>query len=202
MTKKRKRPRTNSCSLGGNRKRAKKDGEGNGSIPVEHPTLCLYYSQISTLRTHLLSCLPVSSRSRRRKVASIGRHQRNAVENAGDEDDDPLNGVKPPLRAECSNHLWPDSERCLAALLDKTLVCTAKDGPCIVNDSREKDFASFSQQANLTARSSFEEGTSSISEVGKRELQLNSGLFMSAAMWMDLVRRALFVRAFMTRPRS
>lgn len=154
MKKKRKRPQMISCTLGGNRKRAKRDGEGNGSIPIEHPTLRLYYFQISTLQNYRLSCLPVSSRSRRRKVASIGRHQRNAVENAGNEDDDPLNGVKPPLRAEGSNHLWPDSERCLAALLDKTLVCTVKDGPCTVNESRENDFASFSQQANLTARSS------------------------------------------------
>lgn len=168
MTKKRKRSRPTRCSPGVNRKRAKTDNEGNGSIPIEHPTLCLYYSRIVTLRIYLLSSLPLSSRSRRRKIASIGRNRRSPVENA---EDDPLSGAEPPPRSACSNHPWPKNESCLATLLDKTLVCTAEEESRIVNDSREKDLASFSQQANLTARSSFEKGTSPISEVSKRKLQ-------------------------------
>lgn len=165
MTKKRKRPQPTISVPAANCKRAKTDDQGNGFIPIEHPTLCLYYSQISTLRTYLLSSLPVSSRSRRRKIASIGRHQRNVVENSGD--DDPLKGAEPPCRAACPNRLWPNNERGLATLLDKTLVCTVEDEPRVVDGSREKDFASFSQQANLTTRGSFEEGTSPISEVCK-----------------------------------
>ena len=35
-----------------------------------HPTLCLYYSQVFTLREYLLSRLPKSSRSRRRRVVA------------------------------------------------------------------------------------------------------------------------------------
>lgn len=149
MTKKRKRSRPTTSDRGVNRKRPKTDNECNGLIPIEHPTLCLYYSRISTLRTYLLGSLPLSARSRRRKIASIGRHQQNAVENAGD--DGPLRG--------------PESERCLATLLDKTLVCTTEDEPRVVDESREKDLASFSQQSNVTARSSFEKETSPIAEV-------------------------------------
>lgn len=189
MTRKRKRSRSTVCNLGVNCKIAKTDNKRNGSIPIEHPTLCLYYSTIFTLRTYLLSSLPPSSRSRRRKIASIGVHQRNAVGHAGDYD--PLRGAEPPPRLTCSNQLWPDSERSLATLLDKTLVCTAMDEPRMVNNSREQDFASFSQQANLTARSSFQEGTSPISEVGTREFQLDSSHLIPASRQVCLVRRAL-----------
>lgn len=171
MTKKRKRSRATKYSPGVNCKKRKTDSDGNGSILTEHPTLCLYYPRISTLRVYLLSSLPISSRSRRRKIASIGRHQRYAIENT--RNCDLLCGAGPPHRSACSDQLWLGGERCLATLLDKTLVCTVEDDPRVFDDSREKDFASFSQQANLTARSSFERGTSSISEVGKRKLQLD-----------------------------
>ena len=171
MTKKRKRSRATKCSPGVNCKKRKTDGDGDGSILTEHPTLCLYYPRISTLRVYLLSSLPISSRSRRRKIASIGRHQRYTIENTRNYD--LLSGAGPPSRSACSDQPWLGGERCLATLLDKTLVCTTKDDPRVVDDSREKDFASFSQQVNLTARSSFERGTSSTSEVGKRKLPLD-----------------------------
>lgn len=171
MTKKRKRARPTACSPGVSRKRAKTENEGNGSIPIEHPTLCLYYSRISTLRNFLLASLPPSSRSRRRKISSVGCHQPNAVENAGV--DDTLSRAELSRHSASSDQPWPDSEKCLATLLDKTLVCTTEDEPPTVQDSRESDFTSFSQQANLTARSSFEKGISPISEVGKRDSQID-----------------------------
>ena len=170
MTKKRKRCRASKCSSGVNAKKRKTDGDGDGSSLTEHPTLCLYYPRISTLRVYLLSSLPISSRSRRRKIASIGRHQQYAIGNTGNYD--LLSGAGPPRRSACSDQSWLGGERCLAALLDKTLVCSAEDDTRVVDDSREKDFASFSQQANLAAGGSSERETSSTSEVGKRKLPL------------------------------
>ena len=39
--------------------------------PTSHPTLALYYNQISTLREYVLSRLPKASRARRRKILSM-----------------------------------------------------------------------------------------------------------------------------------
>lgn len=54
----------------GARKRVKIDSISREQTPSRHPTLCLYYAEILTLREYLLTRLPASSKSRRRKVAS------------------------------------------------------------------------------------------------------------------------------------
>lgn len=127
---------------------------------LKHPTLCLYYDRVSTLREYLLDALPASSRSRRRKIAAVGlqlaKHGNNFP-----------NGINRPTRTTASNptndsnelgHVLSKNEDGLRSLLDTTLVCT------IPKDSRESDFASISQQGN-PADDSFEGGASSISEV-------------------------------------
>lgn len=66
----RKRKRAHAVKVVGeeSRKRVKIDEDEQTS--VEHPTLCLYYTRISTLRNYLLSRLPSSSKRRRRRVAT------------------------------------------------------------------------------------------------------------------------------------
>ena len=39
-------------------------------LDIKHPTLCIYYAQILTLRDHLLAKLPTNSKLRRRMVAT------------------------------------------------------------------------------------------------------------------------------------
>lgn len=137
MANSRKRARKHSIATRDARKRLKTGyDEGAWSTLVEHPTLCLYYRRVMTLRHFLLASLPPKSRIRRRKIASIGPNE--------------------PILEE---------ERCLANLLDYTLVCAVCDKSSILGKPLEKDFVSFSQQANLSAGSSNDVGSTAISEV-------------------------------------
>ena len=166
MTRSRKRSRPTACRPSRTHKKLKTDhDEGIDSIHVEHPTLRLYYHRVSTLRNYLLFSLPASSRSRRRRITSIGRHQENVLETSRKTGPCFQSGL--PRSPPGSNPPCPDSERNFATFLDKTLVCEAQDQPHWLYESRQKDFAVFSQQVNLTAESSFEEGTSSICDVRK-----------------------------------
>lgn len=128
---------------------------------LKHPTLCLYYEQVSTLREYLLDALPASSRSRRRKIAAIGL-QTSKYHNLP-------NGTARPTGTAVSKSGNKSDEFCemiskneanLKSLLDTTLVCTVQKG------SKVNDNASLSQHAHSTDENSFEEGISSISEVG------------------------------------
>lgn len=136
-----------------------------GEIPdrsqLKHPTLSLYYEQISTLREYLLDALPASSRSRRRKIAAVGL-QTSKYDNLP-------NGIARPTGTAVSKSGNKSDEFCdviskneanLKSLLDTTLVCTVQKG------SKVNDNASLFQQAHPTDDNSFEEGMSSISEVG------------------------------------
>jgi telomerase reverse transcriptase len=68
MTKKRKRSRSSTHDIVADpRKKVKADIQ---QVSIQHPTLCLYYTQISTLRKFVLSKLPTSSKARRRRIGS------------------------------------------------------------------------------------------------------------------------------------
>lgn len=136
MANSRKRARKLSIASRDARKRLKTGYDEGASTLVGHPTLCLYYHRVMTLRHFLLASLPPTSRIRRRKIASIGRNE--------------------PILEE---------ERCLASLLDYTLVCAVSDESSIPKKPLEKDFVSFSQQANLSTGSSNDVGSTTISEV-------------------------------------
>ncbi len=156
MTSSRKRSRHTSTATGNTVKRLKTGHSGTESTLVEHPTFCLYYHRVLTLRNYLLASLPASSRSRRRLITSVGSYNRY---NAG------KSRKKSSIGTECPNQDVLDGEICLATLLDNTLVCAVHNEPRMLKESREKDFASFSQQTNLTVGSSTEEGLTTISEV-------------------------------------
>lgn len=136
MANSRKRARKLSIAARDARKRLKIGHDEGASDLVEHPTLCLYYHRVMTLRQFLLASLPPTSRIRRRKIASIGRNE--------------------PILEE---------ERFLASLLDYTLVCAVRDESSILKKPLEKDFVSFSQQANPSTGSSNDMGSTRISEV-------------------------------------
>lgn len=159
MAKSRKRARRTSIATKDARKRLKVecDDKKVGSALVEHPTLCLYYHRVMSLRDFLLASLPPTSRIRRRKIASIAREERHITRDIQKSD--------PSLQARFPNQSILEEERCLATLLDYTLVCAVHDKSPILKEPLKKDFASFSQQANPSTGSSDDVGSTTISEV-------------------------------------
>lgn len=159
MANSRKRARKTSIATRDARKRLKVecDDKRVASALVEHPTLCLYYHRVMTLRDYLLVSLPPTSRTRRRKITSIGRNERHITRDTRKSD--------PSLQARFPNQSILEEERCLATLLDYTLVCAVRDKSPILKEPLERDFASFSQEANPSTGSSNNVGTTTISEV-------------------------------------
>lgn len=159
MANSRKRARKISIATRDARKRFKVECDDNtvGSALVEHPTLCLYYHRVMTLRDFLLASLASTSRTRRRKITSIGRNEVHITRDTGKS--------APSLQARLPNQSILGEERCLATLLDYTLVCAVRDESPIRKEPLEKDFASFSQQANPSTGSSNDVGSTTISEV-------------------------------------
>ena len=115
--------------------------------PVTHPTLSLYYRNIFTLKDYLLSKLPITSKVRRRKIASILPDTVNV-----DQED----GETSTLRQE---------RHCLSKVLNSTLVCTVDEQTPQFRPSRVKEFETFSQHVNPTAGSSIGGSTTSISDL-------------------------------------
>ena len=70
MAKKRKRARASTHEVEEPRKSLKTEAPKAKRDNVKHPTLCLYYRQILTLRDYLLKRLPTTSKTRRRRIAA------------------------------------------------------------------------------------------------------------------------------------
>lgn len=153
-----------------------------------HPTLCLYYRRISTLRDHLLSEIPRASRSRRRKLAVLGKDlhaspllRQNQLLSPG------IDSAQDAGRVTAEG-----SESQLARLLDRTLICKVDALPAAAAQSRTKDFEIFSQQVSLTAASSIEEGASSQTDVCTVAYQVSGSLRTSPlTMAIPLTARAI-----------
>ena len=118
------------------------------SPSTQHSVLRQYYPKTLNLRDYLLTELPTSSKSRRRRINSISRN----AETHGQED-------RNDLRRKSNTYIdWE-----LAQLLNSTLV-----GIGIAYEPRQlwtKDFEIFSQHLASTAASSWAEGTTSQPEV-------------------------------------
>ena len=145
------------------RKKARIEADDSPRRTMEHPTLRRYYQQISTLRTYLISSLPASAKSRRRKVEAAGRSKPELMSNA------PGHGGGPaPNSSDRSgqrNRGDEHSQRRLAALLDDTLICTPAGPLFEFKGSRERDFITFSQKADISMASTLGGGTTSIADV-------------------------------------
>jgi hypothetical protein len=89
-------------------------------VKVQHPVLSRYYTEICTLRDHLLLKLPKSSRLRRKKLNALGTDLYSKT---------------------------LDAERAVVDLLDSTLVCTNERTQPIKDDRREQ-WVSFSQRGD------------------------------------------------------
>ena len=143
-------------------KRARK-GESEISVgkQLNHPTLCLYYKTVQTLRSYLLSRLPKTAKKQRRRIFSLNEHSVASV-TLGQEGEVPTGVV---YAKATSASLSPFSIHSLASFLDSTLVCSTENGPSITSTTYQQDFEAFSQQLNRTSQSSFGHCNISQSEV-------------------------------------
>ena len=129
---------------------------------VHHPTLRLYYKQISTLREYLLSQLPKNSKKRRRRILTLGRNL--TCEATPTKESSKAKGpaeLDHPKASGDEDH----KKDSLARLLDQIVICSVDKSLAPGQAYHTKDFEAFSQQINLTAGSSIAEGSSSQSEL-------------------------------------
>ncbi|KLJ10847.1 hypothetical protein EMPG_09861 [Blastomyces silverae] len=136
MARKRKRPTNDLLPLPELPKHARADKPQDGSI--YHPVLSLYYPRVVTLRTFLYEQLPLSSKSRRKKVASLGLEKR---EGSGQ----PRPDTPSPSKVGAGVERTKEEIQALAGTLDSTLVGILKEPDTAVNISRQKEFAAFTQ---------------------------------------------------------
>ena len=130
---------------------------------INHPTLRLYYAQVQTLRSFLLSRLPKTSKKKRRHIQDLGQRPRNtATKQQTQINNSNLAGTteRPPPSAKASQK--PDIS---STFLDETLVCCRSPDIPQEDPEHAKDFEAFSQHINLTNRSSLGQGSISQSEV-------------------------------------
>lgn len=112
-----------------------------------HPVISQYYREVLTLRQYLLRQLPVSSKSRRRRIASLG------ISKATDSRD-----------------------KSLAGLLDSTLVGVLKQSSPKDDSNRRRDYLAFTQSQSRSILASTDTGPNSPqSEVSFRDAPF--GLF-------------------------
>lgn len=105
---------------------------------TSHPVISLYYREVLTLRHYLLRQLPISSKLRRRRIASLGSS--TAAEH----------GETQPL----------------AELLDATLVGVLKQPSPKIDSGRQRDYRAFTQSQSRSILVSTDTGpTSPQSEV-------------------------------------
>jgi telomerase reverse transcriptase len=135
---------------GGTRKKARHavDQSVNATPSATHPVLQRLYPQVFTLRHYLLSRLPSSSTTRRRRISQLGHT--NATQD-----------TKPT----------PDLDSDVAQLLDSVLVGTlvdpGADKPAHVDEQRDQDIEAFTQQkSQCTPGGTFKPGYFMQTEVG------------------------------------
>jgi telomerase reverse transcriptase len=119
---------------------------------IQHPVLSAYYDRIISLRAYLLELLPASSKSRRRRLASVGRERDGQSEPRDGEDE--------------AQFLESQRVSDLSRLLDTTLVGVLKAADTFANHSRQREFATFTQSQFRSSSGSTDAGpTSSLNEV-------------------------------------
>lgn len=121
---------------------------------VTHPTLSLYYPRISTLRHHILSKLPASSKKRRRRILAVKRNTATKV-------------CTSKVQSSQGSEFTVDDA--LGTLLDRTLVCSRDDEYKLdaQDQDREQDFRLFSPRHDGPDESSLLEPGRSLPEVSR-----------------------------------
>lgn len=132
MGQKRKRPVKNGASTStsqsrlssaAGRFRTKQFPSHGDQIQHPHPVISLYYQQVLTLRQYLLQKLPLTSKSRRRRILSL----------------------KSPIAREKDHRQYEEPAQILANLLDTTLIGVPKEISPAGDQTRQLDFAAFTQ---------------------------------------------------------
>ncbi|SLM33959.1 telomerase reverse transcriptase [Lasallia pustulata] len=143
MARKRKRSHKQAETSEGPRKRGRLDAGLQSSVVlpkddafIKHPLLSLYYPRVLTLRDYLLSQLPPSARSRRRRLSSAGTHH-ETFDAVGASDDQ-------------RNTPRVEDDGALAKLLDSTLIGQFQAQWLNRDDSRIRELATFSQKVTST----------------------------------------------------
>ncbi|EEP82887.1 predicted protein [Uncinocarpus reesii 1704] len=134
------------------------------SAPPTHPVLSLYYPRVLPLRAYLLTLLPPSSKSRRRKLASLG--VQHPPDHAAHKPAPTPSGevVPPPAQADGAQQ---DRVRQVAALLDTALVGVLSPLDRVDVHARQREFAAFTQSQfrSSLVRSTDGGATSSLKEI-------------------------------------
>lgn len=99
------------------------------SQSTTHPVISLYYRQVLTLRQYLLNQLPISSKSRRRRIASLSASSQDGPHCAA-----------------------------LSALLDSTLVGVLKERSPSVDSNRQREYRAFTQSQSRSILASTDTG--------------------------------------------
>lgn len=138
MGKKRKRPGKSSTGTTGTTDTPKLPVSTTVKKRTSHPVISLYYREVVTLRQYLLRQLPATSKSRRRRIASLG-----------------------------STQAQDDSESGLVDLLDSALVGVLKESSPSIDSERQRDYLAFTQSQSRSILVSTDTGpTCPQSEVG------------------------------------
>lgn len=132
-------------------------GSFNDEAPTQHPVLRLYYPKVLTLRQYLLSQLPASSKSRRKKITFLR----------------PLSTTTNQIDAEprilhstaLSKDETAEDREILVKLLDTTLIGVPSQKRAPDEQIIHNDFVAFSQKLNSSANSSLGNANFSLSEV-------------------------------------
>jgi telomerase reverse transcriptase len=148
MRRKRKRTVTEGSSQRSAKKRVKSISANSDewrdcstTVPTHHPVLSLYYRRVERLRTYLLHQLPSSSKSRRKRLASIG------VQNSH-------HGQGLPQTER-------DRIQAVANVLDSTLVGVLELPERETSYTRQREFAAFTQSQFRSSLGSVETGATS-----------------------------------------
>lgn len=88
---------------------------------TSHPVISLYYRHVVPLREYLLQQLPVTSKSRRRRILTLGS------------------------REDQETNAQSQTSQTVAELLDSTLVGVLKESSPTLNLERQKQYSSFNE---------------------------------------------------------
>lgn len=105
--------------------------------PYSHPVISSYYPKVLSLRQYLLQQLPASSKSRYRRIASLG---------LGQNPDSPKEDRLWPVSSGDDGQLQNSQANLeIAELLDLTLVGVSRDSDPTDNQTRQIELAAFTQ---------------------------------------------------------
>ena len=156
-------------------KKCKVLGKPPAVATLNHPILSLYYAQVRSLRDHLLHCLPLQSRARRRQIQAIPAWVRRCYvgDQAGYRVLQEGRSVHDTEQRDALKDVQTSDAQTLSWLLDSTLIGVPQleDNDDVPGD---QEFVTLSQQSSSAAASNAGFGAVPLSEVGRRPSRLSA----------------------------